>query len=95
MIGGSKDIKKLIGSFLEQNGLRDAYYLEILKNNLDKIFKNKITNDLDLKTLQKGHLVIFSDSSAWKEELKLRRSELIIKFNSILEKDIIKSIEVK
>lgn len=95
MIGGEKDIKSLLSSFIVENNLQDQYYLEILKNKADELFSQKINNDIKLISLKKGHLTIKSESSAWKEELKLRRQDLIKKFNDQLQKEIIKSIEVK
>ncbi|MDC1069059.1 DciA family protein [Candidatus Kapabacteria bacterium] len=95
MIGGSKDISEIVGKFILDNGLQDKFNLEKLKENVHKLFKYNSKDEIQFLDLCKGHLEIKSDSSAWREELKLRRNELIKKFNQILEKEIIKSIEVK
>lgn len=81
--------------FVDENGLKEAFYLMQIEESSEEIFQKSISKQIKFIELSRGNLVLAAESSAWREELKLRRSEIIDKINSIIEKDIIKSIEVR
>ena len=81
--------------FVDDNGLREPFYLMQIQEKSDEIFSDNVKKQINFLELKRGNLVLMAKSSAWREEIKLRRDEIIKNVNSVIQKDIIKSIEVK
>lgn len=95
MFQTKKSFKELLEDFVDDNGLKEAYYLMQIEEKADQIFKTNIEKKIKFQELKRGNLVLLTESSAWREEIKLRKDEIIGSINKVFEKNIIKSIEVK
>lgn len=95
MIGGTKKIDSILLDFIVENNLEDDFYLEEIKKKFNSILSLNKSKSIELNGFSKGHLILKSDSSAWREELKLRRAKIKDELNKSINREIIKTIEIR
>jgi predicted nucleic acid-binding Zn ribbon protein len=86
-IGDALD--ELIGSLGIQNKLREQNALEYW----DKAVGDRIAEVAKPTRITKGVLFVSVKSSAWRNELSLRKAEILGKINEALQEEIVKDIK--
>ena len=87
-----EDISVLLQMLVDKTQLSDEMAFEKLENNLENIVGPLIKPHVQIVKFERNILTLKCDSSAWKQELFLKKKAIIDKCNLLLGKPSVKNI---
>jgi predicted nucleic acid-binding Zn ribbon protein len=88
-------VKTLLDKLIETKGWEEKLDEAKLPDIWLEIVGEKIGKYAKTGKFENGILIIITESSTWRSELKLRSEELIGRLNEKLGKEVIKSLKIK
>lgn len=90
-----KELSKIIDDLIKDKGWEEKIIEVKLTEIWLEIVGETIANNAKVSKLDDGILTILTESSTWRNELRLRSDEIIDKINKKINKDIIKKLKIK
>jgi len=87
-----KPINAVLDNFLKKTRLSDGINQQKAVEVWPEIVGNKIAENADAVSVEHGVLFIRASSSAWSQELQLKKKEILLKINKKVGKKIIKDL---
>ena len=87
-----RQINTVIDSFLVKTGLSKGVGQQKALEVWEEAVGKKISENTEALSVKHGVLYIKTHSSAWAQELQLKKKEIILKINKKLKKKIIKDL---
>ena len=87
-----KPINAVLDNFLKKTRLSDGINQQKAVEVWPEIVGNKIAENADAVSVEHGVLFIRAGSSAWSQELQLKKKEILLKINKKVGKRIIKDM---
>jgi len=87
-----KPISAVLDNFLKKTRLSDGVNQQKAVEVWPEIVGNKIAENADAVSVERGVLFIRTSSSAWSQELQLKKKEILLKINKKVGKKTIKDM---
>ncbi len=100
----AREIGDLLGGIKKEFKLEEIVAKERIKENATKFFgilgvesgtEPHSRKQIEIKQLQSGVLTVICESSAWREELKLRHGSIVAEINNYFNEKIVQRIEIR
>ena len=93
--GKTETLKSLLNELIESKGWTEKLEEHKFPQVWSEAAGLQAANVTKVGRFKDGDLIIITESSTWRSELKLRSSALIEKMNEIIGKEIVKSIKFR
>lgn len=90
-----KLMNEFVNSLFNQNGMEETLILSDLLKKWNQIFGDNFAQNCEPIKLKSKVLTLKVHSSAWREEIKLRKEKLIEIINQNLSKNVVNEIKLR
>lgn len=94
-MGNIKALDSVIENLAMNSNLKDSYIESQIKKSWSKILGEIPAKHINISRLKENILYLYTNSSTWRTELRLREKEIIKDINNLIKESKIESIIVR
>ena len=91
----TKDLNQILKKIVQDNGLSDQMFISQLIDNWEQIFEEGMVKYVKAKKIEDGILILVTNSSTWRQEIRLKEKEICSKINKFFDKEYVQKIKIR